>query len=74
MGNGLSLDGELELMLPGLIFISLDAKGKSGGLLIGWRKRLFNLVNAWVMDSDLYASLYSIEMKEVYYFMNIYGP
>ena len=64
MGNGLSLDGELELMLPGLIFISLDAKGNSGGLLIGWRKRHFNLLNAWAVDSGLFASLYSIEMKD----------
>ena len=71
MGNGLCLATEMELMLPRWIFISLDAKGKSGGLLIGWRKRLFNLVNAWAMDFGLSASLYSIEMKEVYCFMNI---
>ena len=74
MGNGLCLAAEMESMLAGWIFISLDAKGKSGGLLIGWRKRLFNLVNAWAMESGLSASLYSIEMKEVYCFMNIYGP
>ena len=74
MGNGLCLAAEMESMLVGWIFISLDAKGKSGGLLIGWRKRLFNLVNAWAMDFGLSASLYSIEMKEVYCFMNIYGP
>ena len=71
MGNGLCLATEMELILPGWIFISLDAKGKSGGLLIGWRKRIFNLVNAWAMESGLSASLYSIEMKEVYCFMNI---
>ena len=74
MGNGICLATEMESMLVGWIFISLDAKGNSGGLLIGWRKRLFNLVNAWAMDSGLFASLYSIEMKEVYCFMNIYGP
>ena len=57
MGNGLCLAAEMESMFVGWIFISLDAKGKSGGLLIGWRKRLFNLVNAWEMDSGLSASL-----------------
>ena len=41
MGNGLCLAAETESLLGGWIFISLDAKGKSGGLLIGWRKRLF---------------------------------
>ena len=71
MGNGLCLAVEMESMLSGWIFISLDAKGKSGGLLIGWRKILFNLVNAWAMEFGLSASLYSIEMKEVYCFMNI---
>ena len=28
----------------------------------------------WAVDFDLFASLYSIEMKDVYCFMNIYGP
>ena len=35
MGNGLGLVGEMESMLPGWNFISLDAKGMSRGLLIG---------------------------------------
>ena len=41
MGDGLSLAGELELLLSGWIFISLDAKGKSGGLLLAWRIRIY---------------------------------
>ena len=74
MGDGLSLAGELELLLSGWVFISLDAKGKSGGLLLGWRIIHIQLLSAWAVDSGLFASLYSIEMKEVFYFMNIYGP
>ena len=74
MGDGLSLAGELELLLSGWVFISLDAKGKSRGLLLGWRIRHFELLSVWVVDSGLFASLYSIEMKELFYFMNIYGP
>ena len=35
MGDGLSLAGEMESLLSGWVFISLDAKGKSGGLLLG---------------------------------------
>ena len=66
MGNGLGLVGELESMLPGWVFISLDAKGMSGGLLIGWRNRHFKLINAWAMEFGLCASLYSTEMKDVY--------
>ena len=41
MGNGLGLVGEMESLLPGWNFISLDAKGMFGGLLIGWRNRHF---------------------------------
>ena len=46
MGDGQSLDGELELLLFGWVFISLDAKGKSIGLLLGWRIRHFQLISA----------------------------
>ena len=74
MGDGFSLAGELELFLSDWVFISLDAKGKSGGLLLGWRIRHFQLLSVWAVDSGLFASLYSIEMKEVLCFMNIYGP
>ena len=74
MGDGLSLAGEMESLLSGWVFISLDAKGKSGGLLLGWRIRHFQFLSAWAVDSGLFASLYYIEMKEVFYFMNIYGP
>ena len=74
MGDGLNLAGEMELILSGWVFISLDAKGKSGGLLLGWRIRHFQLLSVWVVDSGLFASLYSIEMKKVFCFMNIYGP
>ena len=31
MGDGLSLAGQMESLLSGWVFISLDAKGKSGG-------------------------------------------
>ena len=74
MGDGLSLACELELLLSDWVFISLDAKGNSGGLLLGWRIRHFQLISAWAVDSGLFASMYSIEMKEVFCFMNIYGP
>ena len=36
--------------------------------------RYFQLVNAWEVDYDLCASLYSIELKETVCFVNVYGP
>ena len=42
MGEGFSLAGELELMLSGWTFISLDAKGNSGGCCWAGGLELFN--------------------------------
>ena len=46
MGNGHLLVVELETMLKGWNFLSLDAHGKYGGLLLGWRSRFFHPLNA----------------------------
>ena len=63
MGNGILFADELESMLRGWNFLSLDARGKSGGLLLGWRSRFFHLLNAWGVGSVLCASLFSIELN-----------
>ena len=42
MGDGQILIGEMESLLNGWDFVSVDAKGKSGGLLLGWRARHFS--------------------------------
>ena len=74
MGDGKILARELEYFLSGWVIILLDAKGNSWALLLGWRSRYFKLLSACVVDSGLFASLYSLEMKEDFCFMNIYGP
>ena len=61
-------------MLKGWTFLSLDARNKSGGLLLGWRSRFFHLMNAWGVDSGLCASLFSIELNLEICVVNIYGP
>ena len=61
-------------MLNGWDFVSIDAKGKSGGLLLGWRFRQFHLMNAWAVCSSLCVRLYSIELKLDFCFVNVYGP
>ena len=52
----------------------MDAKGKSGGLLLGWRIRQFQLINAWEVDSGLCTSLHSIKLKMTIACLNLYGP
>ena len=74
MGNGTLFADELESMMSGWTFLSVDARGKSEGLLLGWRSRFFHLLNAWGVGSCLCASLFSIELNLDICFANIYGP
>ena len=62
MFDGCVLVKEMELMLKDWQFISVDAKGRSGGLLLGWRSPKFLLLNAWAMNLGFCAALHSIEL------------
>ena len=46
LGDGHVIAGEMEVLLSGWNFISLDAKGRYGGLLLGLRTRLFHFLSA----------------------------
>ena len=41
MGDGHIIAAELESVLKGWNFVSVDAKGKSSGFLLGWRTHNF---------------------------------
>ena len=43
MGNGVLFVEEMESILKGWTFLSLDAQGKSGGLLSGWKSKFFHI-------------------------------
>ena len=62
MYDGCVLVKEMEIIIKGSQFISLDAKGRSGGLLLGWRSHKFLLPNAWAMTSGLCVVLHSFEL------------
>ena len=74
MCDGCILVGELELLLKDWQFVSVDSKGRFGGLLLGWRTRNFHLLNAWDICSGLCDVLYSIELQLDLCFINLYGP
>ena len=74
MGDGVLFAGNMELLLPGWNFCSVDAKEKSGSLLVGWRNRFLLFLNSWAMDLGLCVSLYSTEIQMEICFVNIYGP
>ena len=58
MGDGHVIAGEMEVLLADWTFILVDAKGRSGGLLLGWRTRMFHFINTWVVESGIYVSLF----------------
>ena len=74
MCDGCILVKDMELLLKGWQFVSVDAKCRYGGLLLGWRTRNFLLLNAWAMTSSLCVVLHSIELQLDITFINLYGP
>ena len=74
MCGGDLLVSEMEFMNRGWKFLSVDSKGKSGGLLLGWKMRFFHLINAWAFGSGLCATLHSIELNLTIVCLNLYGP
>ena len=65
---------DMKILLKGWQFVSIDAKCRSGGSLLGWRIRNFILMNAWAMSLSLYVVLHSIESQLDITFLNLYGP
>ena len=74
MIEGCVLVKDLELLINGWQFISVDAKGKSGGLLLGWKSRKILFQNTWAMTSGLCVVLHSFELQKELSFVNLYGP
>ena len=74
MGVGVDIKVRLEIWFRGWIFETLDVKGCSGGLPIGWNARIVSALNVWVMDSILGLSFKALEMVGNFDVVNIYGP
>ena len=73
MCDGFIIVVELEKLIKGWKFEFVDAKGKSGGFLLGWKVNCFLFKNVWVVFSDIGISLYSIELEMNLWYINIYG-
>lgn len=63
----------LSRLLLGCDFLVLDAKGRSGGLAIGWKMTSCRLINSWGVSSCLGVDLYSQELNSEFRLFNIYG-
>ena len=74
MCDGQVIVAELELLIKGWKFVCVDAKDKSGGLLLGWTVICFHFLNAWVVVFGLRVSLYSTELKLPFLFCYCLRP
>ena len=74
MIEGGDLVHELELMIHGWHFISVDALGRSGGLILGWKSCNFLFINAWALRAGLCAVLFDYELQKEISFVNLYAP
>jgi len=74
LGVGDAIKNCLESWLPGWSFLTLDVKGRSGGLAVGWRNSCMKLVDSWGMDSVLCVDVLSADLGITIKVINIYGP
>ena len=65
---------DLELMIHGWKFISVDALGRSGGLIVGWKSCNFLFLNAWAIKVGLCAVLISFDLQKEITFVNLHAP
>jgi endonuclease/exonuclease/phosphatase family metal-dependent hydrolase len=64
----------LESLFPQWEFTGLDARGRSGGLEIGWSKSKVKMLNSWGFESGLGVEVCYADMGRIFTILNIYGP
>lgn len=64
----------LESWLSGWLFVTLDVRGRLGGLAVGWNERTVKSLNSWGMESILGLNFSALELGEYFTIFNIYGP
>ena len=74
LGVGSEVKTKLESWFGGWCFETLDVRGRSGGLAIGWNIRSVKVLNVWGMDSVLGISIKALEHVDTFDVINIYGP
>ena len=74
LGIGEVVKARLESWFVGWTFETLDVKGRSGGLAIGWIDRNVKVLNLWGMESTIGISCSTLDLGEVFTVCNVYGP
>ena len=63
----------LEKTIKGWSFIGIDATGKLGGLIIGWKDNIC-VENIFVMHLGLFIEFLFEGMNQSFKTLNVYGP
>ena len=74
LGVGEVIQERLESWIPGWSFVSLDARGRSGGLAVGWKNSRVKLINSWGSEVVLGVEIFSKELGISLSVVNVYGP
>ena len=74
LGVGVEVKAKFESWFGGWCFETLDVRGRSGGLAIGWNTRCVKVLNVWGMESVLGISIKSLDLADTFDVINIYDP
>ena len=64
----------LETLLPGWIFVAVDARGRSGGLASGWKVQSCRCDCSWGINSGVGLVVWDSVLGKALTILNIYGP
>ena len=64
---------KLESWFPGWLFETLDVRGRSGGLAMGWNAQMVRVLNIWGMESVLGMTFQALDHGEAVNVFNVYG-
>eukprot|EP00253_Pinus_taeda_P034852 PITA_34852 len=64
----------LKSLLPGWVFIAMDASGHSRGLAIGYKERRVKIINHWGLKNVLGMEVLSPDFPFPITIVNVYGP
>jgi hypothetical protein len=74
MGDATTVIPYLESFLKQWKLIGVDAKGRSGGLALGWNFRFVKLLNTQGFDFWLGVNIFQEELGRCFTILNVYGP
>jgi len=74
LGVGEIVKDRLESWLAGWSFVTLDVRGRSGGMAVGWKTSVMKVQTAWGMESILGVELRSADLGICLKVINVYGP